>query len=169
VKTISWRAQLGMVAAGYACVTAVAACLLFRRYLQELNNPADVAAAGGMYAAGDAMLAIFIACLFMIPTAFLIAVIARFERVYTTYAQVLLGVSLTAPVCLSLLLFGRHHLGESLSGVCLSRIFAAPFVLLVIGISRLVARFDRARKLTSYALAIEGVTLVTAVGIFIRG
>jgi hypothetical protein len=45
----------------------------------------------------------------------------------------------------------------------------SPFILVGIGISRLVARFDRAKKLASYALLIEGLTLGIAVVLFIRG
>jgi hypothetical protein len=48
----------------------VAATLLYGRHLQELKYPDE--ASGGMWAAGDALLYIFIACLFMVPTAFLI-------------------------------------------------------------------------------------------------
>jgi hypothetical protein len=57
----------------------VAADLLYENHLQEFNHPADVVASGSMYAFGDPLLGIFIACLFMIPTAFLLWVAAGFE------------------------------------------------------------------------------------------
>jgi len=89
VKPISWRVQLWFIALGYAAVVAVAAGLLYERHLQELNPPADVEAYGGMYAGGDALLEIFIACLFMVPTVFLVWGTARFDAFYTTFVQAL--------------------------------------------------------------------------------
>lgn len=166
---MSWRVQLWFIALGYASVLEVAAGLLYVRHLQELNHPADVVAYGGMYAAGDALLGIFIACLFMVPTVFLVRVTARFEAFYTAYSQFLWGLSLSAPVCLSLFLFREHHVAQSLSILCLFRLLCSPFVLVGIGVSRLVARSDRAKKLTSYALLIEGLTLGIAVALLIRG
>jgi hypothetical protein len=156
VKPISLRAHLWLIALGYAAVVAVAGALLYSRHLQELNHPADVAAAGGMYAAGDAFLQIFIACLFMVPTFFLVRVMARFDSLYTAYSQLLVGLSLSAPVCLSLFLIGENHVAQSLRVLCLDRLFWSPFVLVGIVVSRWVARFDRAKKLANYALLIEG-------------
>jgi hypothetical protein len=43
------------------------------------------------------------------------------------------------------------------------RLVASPFLLAVIGISRWIARFDIAEKLTFRALVIEGVSLGVAV------
>lgn len=60
---LSSRAQLRLVAFGYAAVFAVAAMLLYCRHLQELKYPLE--ASGGMWAAGDAFLYVFIACIFM--------------------------------------------------------------------------------------------------------
>jgi hypothetical protein len=50
----------------------------------------------------------------------------------------------------------------------LDRLFWSPLMLLGIGVSRLVARFDRAKKLVSYALLVEGLTLATAVVLLIH-
>jgi hypothetical protein len=166
VNSISWRTQLKLVALGYAAVLLFAAVLLYGRHLQELRYPAD--ASGGMWAAGDAMLWIFIAALFMVPTAFLVWVMARFESIYKTYSQLLLGLSLSAPVSLGLFMLGQSYVAESVGGVCLLRLVWSPFILLGLGLSRLVARFDRAKKLVSYALLIEGLTFATAVGLFIH-
>ena len=94
---------------------------------------------------------------------------ARFEAFYTTYSQLLLGLSLSAPVCLSVLFLGENRVGESLMNLCLYRLMWLPFILVGMGISRMVARFDRAKKLASYALLIEGLTLGIAVVLFIRG
>jgi len=166
VQFLSSRAQLWLVALGYAAVFVAAAILLYGRHLQELKYPAE--ASGGMWAAGDALLGIFIACLFMIPTVFLIWVIARFESVYTAYSQFLLGLSLSAPVCLSVFLLGESQVAQNLGSLCLYRLLGSPFILVGIGISRLAARFDRAKRLVSYALLIEGLTVVAAVVLLFR-
>jgi hypothetical protein len=121
-----------------------------------------------MWAAGDALLWIFLACLFMIPTVFLIWVIARFEAIYVAYSQFLLGLSLSAPVCLSVFLLGENQVAQSLGFLCLYRLLGSPFILVGIGMSRLVARFDRAKRLVSYALLVEGLTIAAAVALFIH-
>jgi hypothetical protein len=166
MQSITLRAQLGMVAAGYAAVSAFAAALLFARHLQELRYPAE--ASGGMWAAGDAMLYIFLACLFMIPTAFLIWVTAKFEAFYTAYSKFLLGISLCAPICLIVLYFGKNRVGETLINLCFCMLISSPFILLGMGVSRLVARFDRAKRFASYALLIEGLTVTIAVALLIH-
>jgi hypothetical protein len=158
--------QLGLVALAYAAVLVFAAILLFGRHLQELRYPAD--ASGGMWAAGDAFLYIFIAGLFMVPTVFLIWITARYEAFYTAYSKFLLGFSLSAPVCLGVLYLGENHVGESLINLCFCRLISMPFILGGMGISRLVARFDRAKRFASYALLIEGLTLVIAVALLIH-
>lgn len=164
--SLSSRTQLRLVALAYAAVFAVAATLLYGRHLQELKYPAE--ASGGMWAFGDALLYMFIACLFMIPTAFLIWTIAKFKSVYEAYSRFLLGLSLSAPVCLSVLLLGENQGAQSLGFLCLYRLLGSPFIFAGIGISRLVARFDRAKRLVSYALLIEGLTIGTAVVLLIR-
>jgi hypothetical protein len=158
--------QLGIVACGYAVVSAVAGALLFVRHLQELKYPAE--ASGGMWAFGDIFLWIFIACLFLVPTALLIWITARFEAFYTAYSKFLLGLSLSAPVCLGVLNLGGNHVGESLMILCMYRLMGLPFILAGMGISRIVARFDRAKRFASYALVIEGLTLVIAVALVIH-
>jgi hypothetical protein len=158
--------QLGLVALGYGAVLVIAATLLFGRHLQELQYPAE--ASGGMWAAGDAFLMIFIACLFMVPTVSLIWVTAKFEAFYTAYSKFLLGLSLSAPVCLSVLYLGEKHVGQGLINLCLYRLICLPFILAGMGISRLVARFDRAKRFASYAFLIEGLTLVIAVALVIH-
>jgi hypothetical protein len=166
VKPIPWRAQLWLVAFGYAGVFVFAAALLFGRHLQELKYPVD--SSGGMWAAGDAMLYIFLAVLFMIPTALLIWVTAKFEGFYTSYSKFLLGLSLSAPVCLGVLFLGFNHVGQSLINLCLYRLIWSPFILIGMGISRLVARFDRAKRFTSYALLIELLNLGASIALFIH-
>jgi hypothetical protein len=166
MEAVSPRAQFGMVAFGYVAVFAAAAALLFGRHLQSLKYPAD--ASGGMWAAGDAFLWIFIVCLFMIPTAFLIWVLSKYEVIYGAYSQFLLVVALSAPVCLAVFSLGDTRAIESLASVCLIRLLGSPFIFTGIGISRLVARFDRAKRWLSYALLIEGLTMAGAVGLLVR-
>jgi hypothetical protein len=111
---------------------------------------------------------VFIVGLFAIPSVFLVWIIARFESFYKTYSQLLLGLSLSAPVCLGILTLGKSYVAESVSILCLYRLFCSPPILLGIGVSRLAARFDRAKRLLSYALLIEGLTLAIAVALLIH-
>ncbi len=121
-----------------------------------------------MWAAGDLFLYIFIAGLFMVPTALLIWFTASFEAFYTLYSRFLLGLSLSAPVCLSVLYLGEKHVGETLINLCLYRLVWSPLILVGMGISRLVARFDRAKRFASCALLIEVLTLGIAVALLIH-
>jgi hypothetical protein len=166
VISIPRRAQLWLIALAYAAVFVAAEILLYVRHLQELKYPAD--ASGGMWAAGDLFLYAFIVCLFMVPTALLIWFTARFESFYTPYSKFLLGLSLSAPLCLSMFYLGGKHVGESLINLCLYRLVCSPFVLAGMGISRLVARFDRAKRFAFYALLIEMLTLGIAVALLIH-
>lgn len=153
-----------LVAGGYAAVLAVAAALLFLHHLVELQDP--VAASGGMAAAGEIMLYLFIGCLFLIPTAFLVRIMAEFEARYTAYSQFLFGLSLTAPVCMSVVIFGENYVAQSISWFCFFRIMESPILLVGMGMSRFAARFDRAKKFPSYALLVEGLTLALSVAGF---
>jgi hypothetical protein len=146
----------------------MSAVILLARYVQERTHPTDVVAYGGMYAGGDALLGIFIVCLFMIPTVFLVWSAAKFEGGYTAYSQLLVGISLTAPVCLGLFVFGKNRLTENLASLYLCRLVGSPFILIGIAFSRLVARFDRAKRLTLYALLIEGLSFGIALALWFR-
>jgi hypothetical protein len=99
----------------------------------------------------------------------LCCVIARFGAFYQAYSQLLLGLSLSAPVCLNVLSFGGNYLAESVSILCLYRLFWPPFILVGIGVSRLAAGVDRAKRLVPYAFLIEGLNLATGVALLIRG
>ena len=82
MKSIPLRAQLGLVAAGYAVVLVTAALLVYARHLQYVNHPEDVAASSGMYAAGDWMLEIIIGFMLLVPTFVLVLVIRKSEHLY---------------------------------------------------------------------------------------
>jgi hypothetical protein len=168
VKPVSLRVQLWLIAAGYAAVVAIAAILLLGRYLLEATHRADVSAAGGMYGFGDAILYLFVAGLFLIPTFFLLWVMARFEALYTRYAQAILVFSLSAPICLAVVYFDPKRLPQSLAFICLCRLVCSPLFLTGLIVSRLVARFAPAKKLTSYSLVIEALTLGLAVVLFLK-
>jgi hypothetical protein len=156
------RQQLRLVSASYAVVVAFSALLIFKRYLQYVRNPQDVAAYGGMYAGGDLMLEIFICFLFLVPTVALVFVIRKSESAYTAYAKVLLGLSLTAPISVGFLIIpvlNQWYWGDA----CIFRLFAIPIVIVVLIFSRWLTRFVRARRLISYALLIEGLTFVVII------
>ena len=163
------RVQLSLVAASYAAVVAVSAALVFARYLQYVRNPQDVAAYGGMYAGGDLALEVFICFLFLFPTAALVFVIRESELWYTRYAKALLGLSVTAPLSVVFVItpvLNQWYWGDAF----IFRLFAMPIVLFVLFVSFLLTRFQRARRLISYALAVEGATLVVMVGgVFLLG
>jgi len=94
-------------------------------------------------------------------TFFLVLVIYKSEPAYTIYSKVLLGLSLTAPLSVGLIAIPAVNQGMNVLGeVCLFRLFASPMVAFGIGASRLFARFPGPKKLTVYALLIEGFTLV---------
>jgi len=161
MEPIPYRVQLRMVAAGYAAVLTIAVGLIVMRYLQYVRHPDDVAAYGGMWAGGDMMLELFICFLLMVPTVFLVFVIRKSETASEMYAKVLFGISLTAPV--SAALIAIPAVGQSnmiLGWFCLFRILASPVVLIWLIVSRLLARFERQKRWTSYALLVEVLTLV---------
>jgi hypothetical protein len=153
------RMQLRLVVASYVAVAAISALMVFARYLLYVRNPQDVAAAGGMYAGGDLALEVIICLLFLLPTAALVVVIRKSESAYTTYAKVLLGLTVTAP--LSLIFLATPVLNQWYwGGLCIFRLFAIPIVVFVLIFSWWLTRFARARRLISYALLIEGGTFV---------
>jgi len=161
------RLQLRFVAASYAVVGVVSALLIYVRYLQYVRNPQDAAASSGMYAGGDLLLEVFICFLFLVPTVALVFVIRKSESCYTAYAKVLLGLSLTAPISVGLLIIpvlNQWYWGDA----CIFRLFAIPIVVVVLIFSRWLTRFGRARRLISYAMLIEGLTFVVIIaGLFL--
>ena len=156
------RLRLRLVIACYAVVGVASALLIFARYLQYVRNPQDAAAASGMYAGGDLLLEIFICLLFLVPTVALVFVIRKSESFYTAYAKVLLGLSLTAPMSIGLMIIpalNQWYWGDAI----IFRLFAIPIVVVVLIFSWCLTRFARARRLISYALLIEGLTLVAII------
>ena len=160
------RTRLYWVGGGYAAVAALSAALIVARYLQYVTHPADAAQYGGMWAGGDLMLELFITGLLLVVTFFLVLVIRREEGAYTVYSKVLLGLSLTAPLSVGFISIDAVSQGTGWLGyACLFRLFASPMVIVGLGGSRLLARFSRAKRLLSYSLMIEGLTLVGMFGL----
>jgi len=143
---------------------AASTFLVVWRYLQYRWHPDDANQYSGMWAGGDMMLAAFIFCLFMVPTFFLVLVARESEPLNTGYAKALLGVSLSAPVSVGLMAIPWIGGGNSpLGWVCMWRVLGSPFFLIGIAGSRLLARFPRAKRLTSYALLIEAGTIAAMI------
>ena len=168
MKPIPWRTQLGAVATGYGIILLVAAVLLFARHIQYVTHPDDANAYGAMFAFGDLLLGLFIGGLFLIPTLFLVLIIRKSETAYTRYSQILLGLSLTAPISLGILLIPAVSQGDSFLGwFCVDRLFASPIIIVAQAVSRLLARFGRAKRLTLYALLVELGTIALMVLLFV--
>ena len=165
-KLTDLRIQLILIAVLYAGVFTVSGALLVLRIVWERENPAE--ASGGMAAAGDLLLWIFFVCLFMVPTAALVWVGAKFESVYTVYSQALLGLSLTAPVSLGLFYLGEKRVWQNLIAFCFVRLAISPFLVAGMGFSRLVARFGRAKRLSVYAFLVEGLTMAACIVLIVR-
>ena len=160
------RTRLYWVAGAYAAVVAVSAALIFARYVQYVTHPADVAQYGGMWAGGDLMLEVFICGLLLMVTFALVLVIFREESAYTVYSKVLLGLSLTAPLSVGLISIPAVNQGTGWFGfACMFRLFASPLVIVGLGVSRVFARFPRPKRLISYSLMIEGLTVVGMFGL----
>lgn len=154
------RAQLWWVGAAYTAVLIASTLLVFWRYLQYVRHPEDANQYSGMWAGGDMILGAFIFCLFLVATFFLVLVIRKSEPLYTGYAKVLLGISISAPVSIGLMAIPMVGNSNMLLGwVCLWRVLGSPFVLVGMAGSRLLARYPRAKRLCTYALLIEGLTL----------
>ena len=166
MRAIPRSVQLGFVAASYAAVVIFAGILVIERFVQYARHPADVAASSGMYAFGDLLLEMFIAGALLVPTLLLVLVIRKSEAAYTMYSKVLLVLSLSAPLSFGLLWIPAVSSGPGLLGfVCLYRLEVSPFTLAAAGFSRIAACFQAPKRLTLFALLLEGLTLVTLVSV----
>jgi len=151
--------QLCLIALGYALVLGHWMFVNHVSNVWSAAHPAD-----DMASVSVPFLHFFHACFLMIPTFWLIKLMSKFEKVYAAFSKVLVWFSLTAPVLLALFLVSP--LREIVADPFIMRFLASPFVLLGLVISRWMARSDRAKRLTFWALVIEGVTLVIAVALF---
>lgn len=168
MKPIALGGKLGLVVASYAFVLAVSTVMVYARHMQYVTHPEDAAASGGMYAAGDWMLQIFIGCMLLVPTFLLALIIRNSENLYTRYSKIMLGLSLTAPICLGVCSIPAVNQSPMALGfICIGRLLDSPVMIIGLAFSRLLARFDRAKRLTLYALVIEVLTLVLMAGLFV--
>ena len=135
--------------------------MVLQRILYELRHPDEVNASSGMWAFGDMMMFALTFCTLMVPTFFALRLIARAEEFYTRYSKFVVGMAVTAPaaVLLIVVLRGSGFVGET----CLWRLFLSPFAIIAIGASRVVAQFKASKRLLSYALLTETFTFATAV------
>ena len=161
------RVGLKLVAIGYAAGVLISAALIYMRYLQYVRHPDDAAASSGMWAGGDLILEFFIGCMLLVPTAVLVLVIRNYEGAYTTYAKVMLAVSITLPLSLGLISIPAIGQSNSILGsACLFRLFGSPVVLAGLVFSRLLARFRLAKRLLVSGLLIEFLTLILMMVLF---
>jgi hypothetical protein len=85
LQAISRRLQVQLIGAGYAAVLMFAVYEFFQSYLYRLREPIDPS--GGMAAFGDEILTLFVFLLFLVPTFFLLRLMAQSDGVYTVYAK----------------------------------------------------------------------------------
>jgi hypothetical protein len=88
-----------------------------------------------------------------------IRVLSKFEIPAVACSKLLFAVGLSAPVALAILALGQVRVLQTLSGACLLRLLWSPLVLALMTFSRIVARFQLAKRLISYALVSEAATL----------
>ncbi len=167
MDTIPWRTQLWLVGASYVAVSLVSAGLIFMRYLAYRLHANDAATYSAMWGFGDWMLEFFILGLYLIPTFFLLLVIRKSEPASLLYAKVLLGLSLTLPMSVGLFFIPAVAQGWMPGILCMYRVLGSPMVLVAIVLSRVMARFPRPKRLSSYALLVElGTLVLIAVSLF---
>ena len=157
------RTHLRLVYAGYGVATLLSVALVGWRYLQySFATEADKQSA--MWGFGDWMLEIFIIGLFLVPTFFLSLVIAKSEPASVLYSKILLAFSLTSPLSVGMMLIPAIAQGWMPGILFMYRVLGSPAILIGIILSRLMAKFPRAKRLTSYALAVEFGTIVLMMG-----
>jgi len=104
----------------------------------------------------------------LVPTFVLVLVIRKHENLSITYSKVMLGLSLTSPICLGVLSIPAVNQGSwALGEIFMGRLFVSPVVVVGLVFSRLLAQFDRAKRWTLYALLIEVGTLVLMGALFL--
>lgn len=158
MNTLSRRLQLELIGTGYAALLMYGVYEFWQRHLYELREPID--SAGGMAAFGDEMLTLFLFVLFLVPTFFLLRLMAQSDVVYTVYAKLLLAVSFTAPVCVALLVL--FHRSMMVQNLCVTRLWRSPCVLMVMAMSRVLGRRSQGKRLITWSLLIEAGTLVAS-------
>jgi hypothetical protein len=155
------RAQFGLVAAGYAGVITVSSLWIAQRYLAERRNPADFSS--GMAAGGDWFLELIIVGMLLAPTFLLAWFIRNSEPASTTFARVLLGLGISAPVCAALMAIPaigntNHFPGSLIGSICFYRVFAFPMTVAGLAGCAILTKCKRPRRFILYSLSIEIMT-----------
>ena len=140
---ISHRAQVRLIAGGYALTLLGWAQSFWSRHLADIAYPDE--AAGGMRAFGDFLADSFFCALLMVPTFFAMRLMAKSKPASVVYAQFLFFLSLTAPTLLGLCQIGS--LQNIFGALWMVRLTAAPFFLVIMGLSRWFAHLEDAKRL----------------------
>ena len=161
-RGISWRTKMIFIAACYAAVLGFAVLAIVGRHYAALRNPNDFN--GGMAAAGDWFLDLFIAAALLVPTFLLALVVRERETASLAFAKALFGFSVTAPLSFALLSIPAISQTDNILGwPCMYRMLASPLILAGLATSRLLARYPRAKQLLSWALACEAFALASSI------
>jgi len=163
MESASERLHPGFIAAGYAAVALLASILIYNQHVQRVRELHEEMASRmpQFHPNNEWLVALLIGGLFLLPTFLLISVIRESETAYTLYSRALLALSVTAPLCI-LIFIGGLSLGTGFLGVCFYRFFASPSITLGLIVSRVFARFERAKRLILCALGIEMVTWIAS-------
>ena len=167
MESYSERLHPGFIAAGYAAVCLVATILLYNQHVQHVRELHEEISSGipQFHPQNNWLLGILIGGMFLLPTFPLVWVIRESETAYTTYARVLLVLSITEPACVLLIILMVISAlpSDFIVNLCLYRFLASPAVIVGLLVSRFVARFSRAKRLILYALCIEAAVFVAGV------
>jgi hypothetical protein len=159
--------RLAWIAAGFALALAAGALAVWARNL--MIDQRDASASSGMYAAGDAILFVGVACtLSLVPALFLLRwAVDAFPR---GVPWALLALSLSGPVCW--VLFGvlasggshvpagiRDMLGLLLVTVIAPRVIASPIAFLFVAIATFMIEGRGPRRMLSWGLALEALPI----------
>jgi hypothetical protein len=167
VRAIPERFQLYFVVGGYASILMLWGAMSFERRLVQLQDPIAANASSGMWAFGDALLGLGIGILLLIPTFFLLRVFARRASPFTLYSKITLAAAVTAPLALALLASGRLPHAGFFENNCVMRLLYSPFLIVILGMSRFLARTATAKRLLLYALSAESLTFFMAIALFL--
>lgn len=170
MESASERLHPGFIAAGYAAVCLIASILLYNQHVQHMRELQEEMSSRipQYHPQNDWLLGVLIGSLFLFPTFLLISVIRQSETAYTTYARILLALSITEPACaLLIVLTGVFGLtNDFILKLCMYRLLASPAVFVGLLVSRLVTQFSRAKRMILYALGIEATAFVAGLVFF---
>lgn len=153
------RTQARLIAGGYLITLLGWAHSFWSRHLADIAYPEE--ASGGMRAFGDFLADSFFAAMLMVPSFFALRLMSKSKPASAVYAKFLFWLSLTAPGILALCQIGP--LEKIFGTLWMVRLAAAPFLLVIMGLSRWFAHLEESRHLTARALMIEGAALAIAV------